>query len=290
VSATEDARFDDIVLEVDDSVATLTLNRPEHRNAWTLSMDAEVGAALSACHADDNIRAVIVTGAGSYFCVGADLSGRDIAAPGGAGPAPPRAKMLPSEICKPVIAAINGHGVGIGVTFPMQCDIRIVSETAKLGLPFVRRGVISELNGHWLLPRLVGFAAAADLLLTGRLITGPEAVSIGLCSRAVPAEEVLPLARSLAREIATTTSPVAVAASKRLMWDALEMSRIQAATREAGLFGWLASLPDAREGVDSFLEHRDPVWTMPPSYPLPSRPSTAPPDRVHPNRTLPTLD
>jgi enoyl-CoA hydratase/carnithine racemase len=271
MTARAESSFHDIVLEVDDRVATLTLNRPEHRNAWTLPMDAEVGAALAACHADDKIRAVIVTGAGNYFCVGADLSGRDIAAPGGDRSVPVRPKMLPSEICKPVIAAINGHAVGIGVTFPLQCDIRIVAETAKVGLPFVRRGVISELNGHWMLPRLIGFSAASDLLLTGRIITGREAVTMGLCSRAVPAEDVLPVARSLAAEIAATTSPVAVAASKQLMWDALEMSRVEAAQREAELFGWLAAQPDAKEGVDSFLEHRDPVWTMPPSYPLPHR-------------------
>jgi enoyl-CoA hydratase/carnithine racemase len=268
-SADHPAEFETITLEVDQAIATITLNRPEHRNAWTLLMDAEVGEALAVCDADDGIRVVIVTGAGECFCVGADLSGRDIAAPGGTVPTAARPRIAPFEMRKPIIAAINGHAVGIGITFPMQCDVRIVAESAKVGFPFVRRGVISELNGHWLLPRLIGFSAAAQLLLTGRLITGAEAVTIGLCSQARPADEVLPAALALGAELATVTAPAAVAASKRMLWDALEMSRVDAADREVQLFRWLAAQPDATEGVASFLERRDPVWSMPPSTHLP---------------------
>ncbi len=269
MSADRRFEFETITVAVEDAIATITLNRPESRNAWTLQMNSEVGEALAVCDADDRIRVVIVTGAGECFCVGADLSGRDIAAPGGTVPTAARRIVTPSEMRKPVIAAMNGHAVGVGITFPMQCDVRIVAESATVGFPFVRRGVISELNGHWMLPRLVGFSAAAQLLLTGRLITGAEAVRIGLCSQACPTEEVLPAALALGAELATATSPVAVAASKRMLWDALEMSRVDAARREIQLFEWLASQPDATEGVASFLERRDPVWSMPPSTRLP---------------------
>ncbi len=268
-SADRRHEFETITVEVEDAIATITLNRPERRNAWTLLMDSEVGEALAVCDADDGIRVVIITGAGECFCVGADLSGRDIAAPGGRMPSAARPRLAPFEMRKPVIAAMNGHSVGVGITFPMQCDIRIVAESAKVGFPFVRRGVISELNGHWVLPRLIGFSAAAQLLLTGRLITGAEAVGIGLCSQARPADEVLPTALDLGAELASATSPVAVAASKRMLWDALEMSRVDAATREGELFRWLAAQPDATEGVASFLERRDPVWSTPPSTRLP---------------------
>jgi enoyl-CoA hydratase/carnithine racemase len=271
MSATADPDFRSITLDIADSIATVTFNRPEHRNAWTLRMDAEVGEALARCNADDAVRVVVVTGAGDCFCVGADLSGRDITSPGNdEAPAPSQwTRTEPNDMCKPVIAAMNGHSVGIGITFPMRCDLRIVADTAKVGFPFVRRGVVSELNGHWILPRLVGFSAAAELLLTGRLITGARAAEIGLCSQAVPPADVLPTARELAREVAAMTSPVAVAASKRMLWDALEMSRADAANRELELFRWLAAQPDATEGVASFLERRPPVWSMPPSHPLP---------------------
>jgi enoyl-CoA hydratase/carnithine racemase len=151
----------------------------------------------------------------------------------------------------------------------MMCDLRIVAEDAKVGLPFVRRGVIGEANSHWVLPRLVGSAVAAELLLTGRLISGAEAAAIGLCSRAVPAGQVLDVARSLAAEIAVDTAPMSVAVSKRLLWEALEASRGDAGVRESQLFHWLARQADAAEGVASFLERRPPRWSLPPSTPLP---------------------
>ena len=219
------AHFDDVLLARQEAVATITLNRPDRRNAWTLTMGAEVEEALAICDSDPEVRVVVVTGAGACFCVGADLSGRDILAPGGEHDRPHRPRLTPPQVAKPVIAAINGHAVGIGVTFPMQCDVRIVAEDAKVGLPFVRRGVIAEAGGHWILSRLIGFAVAAELLLTGRLVNGAEATALGLCSRAVPADQVLPTAYSMAEEIATFTSPLAVAATKRLMWDSLEMTR-----------------------------------------------------------------
>lgn len=261
--------FQDVLLDVDGPVATVTLNRPASRNGWTLRLGAEMGEALAICDEDDDIRVVVVTGAGRDFCVGADLSGRSIGAPGGAVAPTGRPVISPPEMCKPVIAAMNGHAVGIGITFPMQCDIRIVAEEAKVGLPFVRRGVIAEVNGHWMLPRLIGMAAAADLLLTGRLISGREAAAIGLCSRAVPADEVLPEARRVAAEMAATAAPASMAATKRMLWDALEMTRADAVRREGELFRWLADQPDAVEGVASFLEKRPPVWTLSPSTELP---------------------
>jgi enoyl-CoA hydratase/carnithine racemase len=269
MTADQSTGFECIVVDVDGAVATLTLNRPEQRNTWTILVDEEVAEALAILDADDDIRAVIVTGAGNDFCVGADLSGGDATA-GGAVPKQDRPRISPPAMCKPVIAAMNGNAVGIGTTFPMLCDIRIVSETAKVGLPFVRRGVISELNGHWMLPRLVGFSIAADLLLTGRLITGAEAARIGLCSHAVPADEVMTVARDFASMIATQSAPASVAASKRMLWEGMEMGQIEARRRERQLFHWLGRQPDAIEGAASFIERRPPVWSLLPSTTLPS--------------------
>ena len=269
--AADGQAFEDILFEIDGPVATISLNRPSARNAWTLGMGAEVEQALAMCHSDDRVRAVIVCGVGDRdFCVGADLSGRDIAAPGGQPTGKTRPELSPPSVCKPVIAAMNGNAVGIGTTYPLLCDIRIVAEDAKVGLPFVRRGVMGEANSHWILQRLVGFATAAELLLSGRLISGAEAAAMGLCSQALPGPEVVPAARSLALEIAANTAPLSVAASKQMLWEALDLPRGQAAARESQLFMWLAGQRDATEGVASFLEHRPPAWTLSASTPLPA--------------------
>lgn len=267
--------FKEILLDVDESVASLTLNRPSARNAWTLRMDAEVREALAVCDADDGVRAVVITGAGDCFCVGADLSSGDIEAPGGRPEPSGRPRLSPPDVRKPVIAALNGHAVGIGTTFAMLCDICVVASTAKVGLPFVRRGVISEANGHWMLPRLIGVSRAAELLLTGRLLSGVEAAEMGLCPKAVTAETVLATAMEIGREVASSTAPLAVAASKRVLWEALEMSRPEAERRESQLFHWLAGHPDTFEGVSSFLEHRSPRWSGRASRALPPIPSSA---------------
>jgi enoyl-CoA hydratase/carnithine racemase len=270
MSRTDD--YQEIRVDVDGALATVTLHRPEQHNAWTLTMNDEVGEAMATLDADDSVRVVIITGAGNSYCVGADMAGRDLSAPGTASAHTPTRTTRPPEMCKPVIAAMNGNSAGIGVTYPMLCDLRIVAEDAKVTLPFVRRALVGELGSNWILPRLVGFATAVDLLLTGRVISGAEAARIGLCTRAVPRAEVLPTARAIAEDLAVHAAPASVAATKRLLWESLEQSFEDSSAREVQLFSWLAKQPDALEGVTSFLDRRDPEWSLTPSTPLPQPP------------------
>jgi enoyl-CoA hydratase/carnithine racemase len=205
-----------ILLDVKDQVATITLNRPERLNAWTPEMAAALSEALSACNQRDEVRAVVVTGAGRAFCAGADLGkgGDSFASSEEEREEQRRAlrdEVFPWMIDKPVIAAINGHAVGIGITYSMMCDIRLVAEDAKIQFAFVRRGVIPELASNVTVARVVGLSNAADLLLSGRMILGREAAAMGLATRALPAEEVLPAALERARDIAVNAAPVSVA-------------------------------------------------------------------------------
>lgn len=261
-----------VLVEVRDRVAVLTLNRPDKLNAFTGRMGAELGAAYRACDEDDDVRAVVVTGAGRGFCAGADLrgGGETFAAPedqaGVTGPAraftssPVRPPAW--EVRKPVIAAINGPALGIGLSLTMQCDLRYVAEDATLGFVHVRMGVLPDAHAHWTVPRAVGFAVAQDLLLTGRRFTGAEAAALGLAHRALPADEVLPAALKAARDLAVNAAPVSVAASKSLLWatpalDADECDRLETAWHEA-----LMGRADAREGPMAFLERREPTWSL----------------------------
>ena len=189
------------LFEVRDGIAEITLNRPERMNAFTWQMGFEVNEHLVRCDEDDSVRAVIITGAGRAYCAGADLGraggtfdGSDRTERERAAKARPRT-IAPWEVRKPIIAAINGPAVGVGLTMPLQYDLRIAAVDAKLGFVFVRRGVNPELASTWILPRLVGVARAADLLLSGRVFTGEEAAQIGLVNEALPAEDVLPRAR-----------------------------------------------------------------------------------------------
>jgi len=256
-----------ILLDVKDEVATITLNRPERLNAWTTEMAAELSDALSACNERDEVRAVIVTGAGRAFCAGADLGkgGDSFASSEEAREEQQRAlqhEVFPWMIDKPVIAAINGHAVGIGITYSMLCDIRFVAEEAKIQFAFVRRGVIPELASNVTVARVAGLSNAADLLLSGRMILGREAAAIGLATRALPAEQVLEAALERAREIAVNAAPVSVAIAKRLIWEGLTTSVAEMKKREDALFAWAGNQVDATEGVDSFLEKRAPRWKL----------------------------
>ncbi len=274
MTTTASLDFDTIRYEVTDGVATVTLHRPEALNAWNATMSDELGVAMAAADTDDDVRAVVVTGAGRAFCAGADLS------PGGdafqqAGDASrtraphPGPRRWPYQVRKPVIAAINGHAVGVGITYPLLCDLRLVAAEAKIQFAFVRRGVMPELASHTLLPRVLGFARAADLLLTGRMITGAEAAELGLASQALPAAEVLPAAMAVARDVAVHVAPVSAAVAKRLLWEGLTMGVDEMRAREDQLFGWLAGRPDAAEGIRSFLEKRPPAWPSRVSTDLP---------------------
>ena len=258
--------YETVRYEVADGVATVTLDRPEHLNSWTAQLGAELGDAMAEADEDDDVRAVVVTGAGRAFCAGADLSGGGFAG----GEAPKTRVRWPFQVRKPVIAAINGHAVGVGITYPMMCDIRYVAEDAKLSFAFVRRGAIPELASHAIVPRVAGFSVAAELLLSGRTFLGSEAAALGLATKAMPAAEVLPAATALARDIAENTAPVSVAVSKRLLWDAMDKSVADVTALENRLFAKVIALPDAGEGIAAFVEKRPPVWSGRISRDLPS--------------------
>jgi enoyl-CoA hydratase/carnithine racemase len=268
--------YQTILLDVDaDGVATLTLNRPEALNAWNGTMAIEVDRALRACDADDAVRAVVITGAGRAFCSGADLSagGDSFSSRDDDGSSEPRRGGFPDafwpfQMRKPVIAAINGHAIGVGITLPMTCDIRYVAEDAKIQFAFVRRGMLPELGSHSIVPRVIGLSRAADVLLTGRMLRGSEAAELGLASKAMPADQVLPAALEHAREF-RLAAPVSVALSKRLLWEGLGLTAHEMMMQELPLFGWTTEQPDAREGIVSFMEKREPSWKLRPSRDLP---------------------
>jgi len=251
-----------VVVTQEGGVAVLTLTRPDVRNAYSGQMGAELGAAYRQCDADDSVRAVVVTGAPPAFCAGADMSsgGATFAAPGkgfsAAALDPPAWKLR-----KPVIAAVNGHAVGLGLTLALQCDIRIMAADAKYGVVQVRRGVMPDAYSNWTLVRIAGMSAAADVLLTGRLFDGHEALRLGIASRCLPNDEVLPAALEVAHDIATGTAPLSVAVTKRLLWESTELGPDEIGRRETELHLHLMGRPDSREGVLAFTERRDPVWT-----------------------------
>ncbi|MDY7099555.1 MAG: enoyl-CoA hydratase-related protein [Actinomycetota bacterium] len=263
-----------VLVDVVDQIATVTLNRPDRMNAWNDELAAGLSEAMVRCDEDPDVRVVILTGAGRAFCAGADLQRggdtfdrRDRPRPERSGP-----NRLPHQISKPVIAAINGHAVGVGITYPLLADVRIVARDAKIAFAFVRRGMIPELASHAVLPRVLGFSNAADLLMTGRTILGEEAAAMGLATRALDADEVLPAAREMAKEY-LLAAPVSVATAKRLMWESLEPALSDTQRRENKIFGWFGQQSDAKEGIASFVERRTPSWTMNPATDMPDIPA-----------------
>ncbi|HUE26469.1 MAG TPA: crotonase/enoyl-CoA hydratase family protein [Solirubrobacteraceae bacterium] len=259
-----------IIAEAQDGVLTITLNRPERMNAWTETMARELIEAFDRADADDEIRAVIVTGAGRAFCAGADLERGgetfDWRAREGA-PAVPRDNggQLTLRIfksTKPVIAAINGPAVGVGITMTLPMDIRLAAEDAKFGFVFARRGIVPEAASSWFLPRVVGISQAMEWVSTGRVFSAQEALQGRLVRSLHPKDEVLEAARSIAREIADNTAPVSVALARQLMWRMLgaphPMAAHQADSRAMFVRGQSA---DVVEGVTSFLEKRPAKFT-----------------------------
>jgi enoyl-CoA hydratase/carnithine racemase len=259
--------FTQIAYEVADHVATITLQRPDQLNAFTNVMMRELIAAFDLTDADDEVRAVIVTGAGRGFCAGADLSsGGSTFAKGGSDVTTsvgvPRdggglVALRIFESLKPVIGAINGAAVGVGVTMTLPMDIRLASEHAKFGFVFARRGIVPEAASSWFLPRLVGISQAAEWVYTGRLIPAGEACEAGLVRSVHAADDLLPAARALAAEIAEHTAPVSVALSRQMLWRMMGASHPMEAHRVDSR-GIAARGPsaDAREGVESFLAKR----------------------------------
>lgn len=254
--------LDTVLYSVSDGVALVTLNRPDAMNAWTPQLSDDLSLAMGAADADDAVRAVVVTGAGRAFCAGADLSGGESGFLSGRPGEDTRPRCMPHHVRKPVIAAINGHAVGVGITYPMLCDIRIASESAKIQYAMVRRGILPELGSHVLLPRVIGFSRAADLLLTGRMILGSEAATLGLVSQALPTEEVLPAAMAMARDIAVNVAPVSAAVAKQLMWQGINLSVDDMIAAEGRLIPRMSAMSDSIEGVKSFFEKRSPEWSL----------------------------
>src|SRR4051794_14985115 len=268
--------WETVQYEVDGGVATVTLNRPERMNAWNGQLAQELSRALDEADADDGVRAVVITGAGRAFCAGADLERGaetfDDTRNESRRNREDEPLRLPYEIRKPVIAAINGAAVGVGITYPLLADVRFVADDAKISFAFVRRGMMPELASHAILPKVVGLSNAADLLLSGRMISGEEAAAIGLASAALPRAEVLPAAQERAREV-LKAAPVSVAISKRLIGDSLLGDVASTTRKESRLFACLGSQPDAAEGITSFLERREPEWKMSAAKDFPDWPS-----------------
>ena len=264
-----------ILLGIENGVATITLNRPEKLNAYNAAMGAELHRAFAALDDDDRVRVIVVTGAGRAFCAGADLAGA-----GGdtfnydkrreRGEIREAPAIRPWNMKKPIIAAINGPAVGVGITLPMQWDIRVAAESARIGFVFVRRGVIPEALSLWTVPRQIGVARANELLMTGKIINAREALEFGIVSHVWPDAEFMARVREMALDIAQNTAPVSVAITKRLIWGLLaedEMEKAQAI--DARAFQWTGKQADSREGVTAFLEKRKPAWKLKPSKDFP---------------------
>jgi enoyl-CoA hydratase/carnithine racemase len=262
--------FNELRYEIADQILTITLDRPDRLNAFTATMGRELIEAFDLADADDDVRAVIVTGAGRAFCAGADLQsggstfdlsdrriGDDVPRDGGG-----QVSLRIFDCTKPVIAAINGAAVGVGVTMTLPMDIRLAAEEARFGFVFVRRGIVPEACSSWFLPRIVGIARAMEWAATGRLVSAEEAAAAGLVRSVHPGAELIGAARELAREVAEHAAPVSVALTRRLMWRMLGATHPMAAHRadSRAMFARGRSA-DAREGVTSFLEKRPPQFT-----------------------------
>jgi enoyl-CoA hydratase/carnithine racemase len=266
------ASYETLLVDVADGVATITFNRPEKMNAFNWKMNGEFHEAMWKCEADEEVRVIVVTGAGRAFCAGMDLSEgtEDVFGETGHKTHDDTFKTDSDHIAErsafwrmrtPVIGAINGAAVGVGITITTMFDVRFVAEDAKLGFNFVRRGVVPDASVTWTLPRIVGATRALDLLMTGRMFSGRDAVDYGLALAAYPADQVLAAAQEYARDLAANTAPGAVAATKALIGRFLESDdRNAAMALETKLVWWSGAQPDAVEGVMSFMEKRAPSW------------------------------
>ena len=264
--------YTQILYEIADHVATITLNRPAQLNAFTNTMVREMNDAFDRIDADDEVRAVIVTGAGRGFCAGADLSsGAETFAKGGSDVRTPQGvprdgggmvSLRIFECLKPVIAAINGPAVGVGITMTLPMDFRLACTTAKIGFVFSRRGIVPEACSSWFLPRLVGISQALEWCYTGRVFAADEALEGGLVRSIHEPDELLPAARCLAAEIVENAAPVSVALTRRMLWAMLTADHPMEAHRvdSRGILERGRSA-DVREGVESFLEKRPAVFS-----------------------------
>ena len=295
--------YDTILYEVRDNILTITLNRPEKLNAFTTQMMIELLDALDRADADDEVRAIIVTGAGRGFCAGADLSAgsrafdfaaredrpekqgairadgsvdwsHDAVRDGGG-----RVALRIFRCLKPIIAAVNGPAVGVGVTMQLPMDVRLAADDARFGFVFARRGIVSEACSSWFLPRVVGISRALEWTLSGRVFPAQEALEAGLVSKLYKKDELLPAARALAREIADHTAPVSVALIRQMLWQMLGANHpMEAHKIDSRVIFARGASADAKEGVASFLEKRPPKFAnrvskdMPPFFPWSKEP------------------
>ncbi len=278
-------KFETLLFDVEDGIATITLNRPDKLNAFTTTMMLDMIAAFDATDADDAVKAVIVTGAGRGFCAGADLSSggqtfnyaargeaaRDEAKVGdvyrdGGG----RVTLRIFDSLKPVICAVNGPAVGIGVTMQLAMDIRIASTEARFGFVFARRGITPEAASSWFLPRLVGISTALEWSYSGRVFPASEAKERGLVRSLHAPDELLPAARAIAREIIDNTAPVSIALTRQMMWRMLGADHpMEAHKADSRAIQARGQAEDAREGVSAFLEKRSPHYPNQVSSDLP---------------------
>jgi enoyl-CoA hydratase/carnithine racemase len=280
--------YEQVLLEKDGPAAIITLNRPEKLNAFTNQLGRELADAIRACDADDDVRGIIITGAGRHFCAGADISdGADAFDTKSGSGAKNFGTSEPGKTrdgagfigamyaCqKPLIAAFNGAAVGVGITMMLPTDFKIASEKAKFGFVFAQRGLPPEAGSAWFLPQLVGLPQALRWCMTGRVFDAGEALEGGLISDIHPPEELLPAAKRIVAEIAQNTAPVSVALVRQLLWrfgpaaDPFDLLKVD------GQFALtLGSSPDVKEGVTAFLEKRAPNFPgkvsadMPDGYP-----------------------
>ena len=279
--------FTEIIYDVADSVATVTLNRPDRLNAFTMTMARELVAAVDLIDGDDGVRAAIFTGAGRGFCAGADLSlggatfNADAHASGGAVSAVGKDESAPRDVGgwvnlrlfdakKPLIAAINGPAVGVGATMTLPMDVRLASHTAKMGFVFASRGIVPDGCASWFLPRVVGISKAMEWCATGRVFPAAEALEADLVASLHEPDELLGAAQELASEIASNAAPVSVALVRQLLWRSLGFDHpmISHRAESIGVFE-SGKRPDAMEGITSFLEKRPPTYTGSVSSDLP---------------------
>ena len=272
--------YEHIAYEVQDGVLTITLDRPEQLNAFTTTMQNELIDACDRADADDSVRAIIVTGRGRGFCAGADLSGgsntfnassrgrsTDISTYRDGGG---QVTLRIFELKKPIIAAINGPAVGVGITMTLAMDMRLASENARMGFVFARRGIVPEAASSWFLPRIVGISQAMEWVSTARVFNAQEALAGGLVRSVHAHDALLPAAQAIAREIADNTAPVSVALCRQLMWRGLVADHpMQAHMADSRGILYMGQTADVAEGVASFLEKRKPDFKMSVSKELP---------------------
>jgi enoyl-CoA hydratase/carnithine racemase len=252
----------DTCIEIADGIAVIRFMRPERMNTFSAAMITELGGHYRACDADPAVRVVVLTGSGDSFCAGADM--RDSAVFVATDAAPPVSSCPLSfqawDLRKPVIAACNGHAIGIGLGIALQCDIRVFAQEGRYGVLQNRRGVVADFGVEYLLPRITGLERAFELLVRGVRLEGAQAREWGLCSRVVPAAEVLPVAMEIAADMAENCSPLVMGMHKRLLLKALDQSRADLVDLETRALAFSMCAPDAREGGEAWAARRSPKW------------------------------